>query len=56
MSYELPGGVPQGLPQADYYIPQWEERTSYGVRRVDPFGEQCGEACRFANFERDLNR
>ncbi|HAM44989.1 MAG TPA: ATP-dependent Clp protease proteolytic subunit [Propionibacteriaceae bacterium] len=21
----------------DYYIPQWEERTSYGVRRVDPY-------------------
>ncbi len=24
-------------PQMDYYIPQWEERTSYGVRRVDPY-------------------
>jgi ATP-dependent Clp protease protease subunit len=22
---------------ADYFIPQWEERTSYGVRRVDPY-------------------
>ncbi|PIF04608.1 MAG: ATP-dependent Clp protease proteolytic subunit [Propionibacterium sp.] len=21
----------------DYFIPQWEERTSYGVRRVDPY-------------------
>ncbi len=21
----------------NYYIPQWEERTSYGVRRVDPY-------------------
>jgi len=21
----------------DYYIPQWEERTSYGMRRVDPY-------------------
>ncbi|MGL5246929.1 MAG: ATP-dependent Clp protease proteolytic subunit, partial [Brooklawnia sp.] len=21
----------------DYIIPQWEERTSYGVRRVDPY-------------------
>jgi len=21
----------------EYYIPQWEERTSYGVRRVDPY-------------------
>jgi len=25
------------LPSAEYYIPQWEERTSYGVRRVDPY-------------------
>ncbi|WP_316667410.1 ATP-dependent Clp protease proteolytic subunit [uncultured Propionibacterium sp.] len=24
-------------PTAEYYIPQWEERTSYGVRRVDPY-------------------
>ncbi|WP_341728027.1 ATP-dependent Clp protease proteolytic subunit [Brooklawnia sp.] len=24
-------------PQMDYIIPQWEERTSYGVRRVDPY-------------------
>ena len=24
-------------PRMDYYIPQWEERTSYGVRRVDPY-------------------
>ncbi|MGD8214450.1 ATP-dependent Clp protease proteolytic subunit [Aestuariimicrobium sp. Y1814] len=32
-----PGGMaPQG-PSMDYYIPQWEERTSYGVRRVDPY-------------------
>ncbi|MDR0783284.1 MAG: ATP-dependent Clp protease proteolytic subunit [Propionibacteriaceae bacterium] len=23
--------------RAEYYIPQWEERTSYGVRRVDPY-------------------
>ncbi|OUZ11720.1 ATP-dependent Clp protease proteolytic subunit [Aeromicrobium sp. PE09-221] len=22
-----------------YYIPQWEERTSYGFRRVDPFAK-----------------
>jgi ATP-dependent Clp protease protease subunit len=21
----------------EYYIPQWEERTSYGIRRVDPY-------------------
>ena len=22
---------------SNYYIPQWEERTSYGLRRVDPY-------------------
>ncbi len=33
----MPGGLaPQGASM-DYYIPQWEERTSYGVRRVDPY-------------------
>ncbi|GAB2967935.1 ATP-dependent Clp protease proteolytic subunit [Nocardioides montaniterrae] len=21
----------------NYYIPQWEERTSYGIRRIDPY-------------------
>ncbi|WP_269779060.1 ATP-dependent Clp protease proteolytic subunit [Propioniciclava soli] len=37
MTNTLPGGTaPQG-PSMDYYIPQWEERTSYGVRRVDPY-------------------
>lgn len=30
------GSTPLG-PQMDYFIPQWEERTSYGVRRVDPY-------------------
>ena len=30
------GAAPQG-PMMDYFIPQWEERTSYGVRRVDPY-------------------
>ncbi len=24
-------------PAMDYYIPQWEERTSYGMRRIDPY-------------------
>ena len=24
-------------PSMDYFIPQWEERTSYGIRRIDPF-------------------
>lgn len=28
---------PDYLPRMDYIIPQWEERTSYGVRRVDPY-------------------
>lgn len=33
----LPQGMaPQGM-NMNYYIPQWEERTSYGVRRVDPY-------------------
>lgn len=31
-----PGGMTVS-PSAEYYIPQWEERTSYGVRRVDPY-------------------
>ncbi|MBA2464168.1 MAG: ATP-dependent Clp protease proteolytic subunit [Nocardioidaceae bacterium] len=26
-------------PSANYYIPQWEERTSYGFRRIDPYGK-----------------
>ena len=21
----------------EYFIPQWEERTSYGMRRIDPY-------------------
>ena len=28
---------PQPSPVTDYYIPQWEERTSYGYRRIDPY-------------------
>lgn len=24
-------------PSMEYFIPQWEERTSYGIRRIDPF-------------------
>ena len=32
-----PGGLAPASPRNDYYIPQWEERTSYGVRRVDPY-------------------
>lgn len=33
----LPAGLAPALPRMDYYIPQWEERTSYGIRRVDPY-------------------
>ena len=33
----LPGGLAPAGSSMDYYIPQWEERTSYGVRRVDPY-------------------
>jgi ATP-dependent Clp protease protease subunit len=29
----------QTAPRMDYFIPQWEERTSYGVRRIDPFAK-----------------
>lgn len=32
-----PGGLAPEGPSANYYIPQWEERTSYGMRRVDPY-------------------
>jgi ATP-dependent Clp protease protease subunit len=33
----MPVGIAPPGPNMDYYIPQWEERTSYGVRRVDPY-------------------
>ena len=33
----LPGGLAPSGPSMDYYSPQWEERTSYGMRRVDPY-------------------
>ena len=33
----MPGGVAPRGASMDYYIPQWEERTSYGIRRVDPY-------------------
>ena len=32
-----PGGLAPAGASMDYYIPQWEERTSYGMRRVDPY-------------------
>ncbi|OYN94380.1 ATP-dependent Clp protease proteolytic subunit [Enemella evansiae] len=34
-----PGGLAPSGPDANHYIPQWEERTSYGFRRVDPFAK-----------------
>ncbi|MEI5672570.1 MULTISPECIES: ATP-dependent Clp protease proteolytic subunit [Nocardioides] len=34
-----PGGLAPSGPSANYYIPQWEERTSYGFRRIDPYGK-----------------
>ena len=37
MTTALPGGLAPTGPSMDYYIPQWEERTSYAVRRVDPY-------------------
>lgn len=33
----LPQGVAPTGATMNYYIPQWEERTSYGMRRVDPY-------------------
>jgi len=32
-----PQGVAPAGADMNYYIPQWEERTSYGMRRVDPY-------------------
>ncbi|WP_271632962.1 ATP-dependent Clp protease proteolytic subunit [Solicola gregarius] len=29
----------QTAPNMNYYIPQWEERTSYGFRRIDPYAK-----------------
>ena len=37
-SFGSPFAVGQPFsPTMDYYIPQWEERTSYGMRRIDPY-------------------
>ena len=32
-----PSGIAPLGPRMDYFIPQWEERTAYGFRRVDPY-------------------
>ena len=37
MMNQLPQGLAPMVPDMNYYIPQWEERTSYGVRRIDPY-------------------
>ena len=37
MMTNLPQGIAPAVADMNYYIPQWEERTSYGVRRVDPY-------------------
>ena len=37
-NFGSPSAVGQPFsPTMDYYIPQWEERTSYGMRRIDPY-------------------
>ena len=36
-NFPMPGGLAPAGAAMDYYIPQWEERTSYGVRRIDPY-------------------
>ena len=36
----LAGRAPElASPSMNYYIPQWEERTSYGYRRIDPYAK-----------------
>ena len=38
---QMPQGAhsPELSPSMNYYIPQWEERTSYGFRRIDPYAK-----------------
>ena len=31
--------IETNTPSMNYYIPQWEERTSYGFRRIDPYAK-----------------
>ena len=40
-------------PRMDYIIPQWEERTSYGVRRVDPYTKLFEERIIFLGVQVD---
>jgi ATP-dependent Clp protease protease subunit len=37
MRARSPEVIDEGSTRMNYYIPQWEERTSYGVRRIDPY-------------------
>ena len=37
----------------NYYIPQWEERTSYGFRRIDPYGKLFEERIIFLGVQID---
>ena len=40
----------------NYYIPQWEERTSYGIRRIDPYAKLFEDRIIFLGSEvRDQN-
>jgi ATP-dependent Clp protease protease subunit len=39
MSDIRPDNRPELSPSMNYYIPQWEERTSYGFRRIDPYAK-----------------
>ena len=38
---DRPAAARASTPRRDmnYYIPQWEERTSYGFRRIDPYAK-----------------
>ena len=40
-------------PSMNYYIPQWEERTSYGFRRIDPYGKLFEERIIFLGVQID---
>ncbi len=38
-SRHRPEGIAPDGASMNYYIPQWEERTSYGFRRIDPYAK-----------------
>ena len=37
--HHVPRRRPTSAAQSNYFIPQWEERTSYGFRRIDPYAK-----------------